>query len=74
MTESLMERTRRLLREAQDDGRSLGTICAEMQANGSGISFYWLRKFSSGDVEDPSVNRVEELFRHLTGHAPYTDA
>lgn len=62
--ETLMEQTRRLLREC---GRSVPQVYAELNANGSDISFYWLRKFSAGRVKDPSVNRIEELHRHLTG-------
>ena len=66
MERSLMEETRHLLRTC---GRSLPDVHAELKNAGSSIGFYWLRKFSSGDVEDPSVNRVEELYRHLTGQA-----
>ena len=61
-----MERTLRLLRE---DERSLGRIHEGLQAQGSNITFYWLRKFSSGRVKDPSVNRIEELHRYLTDGA-----
>lgn len=59
-----MEETRHLLRTC---GRSLPDVHAELKNGGSKITFYWLRKFSSGDFRDPSVNRVEELYRHLTG-------
>lgn len=31
------------------------------------ISFYWLRKFSAGDFRNPSVNRVQYLYEHLSG-------
>lgn len=64
MVETLMERTHRLLRE---DSRSLPDIFADLREQGSTITFYWLRKFSSGAFKDPSVNRVEELHQHLTG-------
>ena len=62
--ETLMERTRRLLRNC---GKSLPTVHAELHNRGSSITFYWLRKFHAGDVDDPSVNRVEELYVYLTG-------
>lgn len=62
--ETLMEKTHRLLKES---GRSLPDLHAELHNNGSTITFYWLRKFSSRRVQDPSVNKVEELYRHLTG-------
>jgi hypothetical protein len=64
--ETLMEKTRRLL---HDSGRSLPAVYADMRNDGSDITFYWLRKFSSGTIKDPSVNRVEELYRHLTGQS-----
>lgn len=63
MSESLMERTRRLL---HDSDKSLPEIYADLANNGSSITYYWLRKFSSGGIPDPSVNRVEELYRYLT--------
>jgi len=31
------------------------------------ISFYWLRKFVALDFKNPSVNRVQYLYEHLTG-------
>ena len=62
--ESFMDKTRRLLKESD---KSLPDIHAELHAQGSDITYYWLRKFSSGDVKDPSVNRVEGLYRYLTG-------
>ena len=33
----------------------------------TGISFYWLRKFSSGEFKNPSVNRVQRLYEFLKG-------
>lgn len=66
MPESLMERTRRLLHE-QD--KSLAEVYGDLirRPDGTGITYYWLRKFSAGNVEDPSVNRVQELYEYLTG-------
>ena len=32
----------------------------------SGISFYWLKRFSEGRLRDPSVNRVQALYEFLT--------
>jgi hypothetical protein len=64
MEESLMVQTLRLLREHP---KSLPDIHADLKAQGSIITFYWLRKFSSGNFKDPSVNRVEELYKYLTG-------
>jgi len=62
--QTLMELTRQLLRESD---RTLPEIYAELHSKGSTITYFWLRKFSSGNVSNPSVNRVEELYRHLTG-------
>lgn len=30
------------------------------------ISFYWLQKFAAGGFKNPSVNRVQFLFEHLS--------
>lgn len=65
--ETLMQRTHRLLKEEQRRGHSLPEMYADLRGNGSRITFYWLRKFASGEFEDPSVNRVEELYNYLTG-------
>lgn len=29
------------------------------------LPYYWLKKFSSGTIKDPSVNRVEKLYEYL---------
>ncbi len=33
----------------------------------TGLPFYWLRKFANNGFKNPSVNRVQFLFEHLTG-------
>ncbi len=33
----------------------------------SGLPFHWLRKFRSGETDNPSANRVQHLYEHLTG-------
>ena len=53
----LMIRTSELLKD-----KDLLKIYAEI-----GIPFYWLRKFLYGEFKNPSVNRVEYLYRHLSG-------
>ena len=65
MALTLMTHTRALLRESD---KSLAQISHELNAKGSNISYYWLRKFSSNVFKDPSVNRIEELYEHLKGH------
>ena len=54
---SLMKQTSALLRD-----QDLLKIYAETK-----ISFYWLRKFVAGDFRNPSVNRVQYLYEHLSG-------
>lgn len=56
---SLMEITRQMLKDSQ---KSLPEIYKE-----SGIPFYWLRKFASGEIKNPSVNRVQRLYEYLSG-------
>jgi hypothetical protein len=31
------------------------------------LPYYWLKKFSSGEIKDPSVNRVQRLYEFLAG-------
>jgi len=31
------------------------------------LPYYWLKKFSSGEIKDPSVNRVQRLYEYLAG-------
>jgi hypothetical protein len=33
----------------------------------TGLPYYWLKKFSSGEIRDPSVNRVQRLYEFLVG-------
>lgn len=56
---SLMEITRQMLKDSK---KSLPEIYKE-----SGIPFYWLRKFASGEIKNPSVNRVQRLYEYLSG-------
>jgi len=56
---SLMLKTSELL---EADPRSLLDLHKE-----SGISYYWLRKFKSGILSDPSVNKVQALYEFLSG-------
>lgn len=55
---SLMARTLELL---DADDRSVLEI-----HHATGISFYWLRKFKARTFVDPSVNKVQFLYEHLT--------
>ena len=53
---SLMQATGLLL-----EGADLIKVSAE-----TSISFYWLKKFATGQFRNPSVNRVQYLYEHLT--------
>lgn len=33
----------------------------------TGISFFWLRKFAYGEIDNPSVNTVQKLYEYLSG-------
>lgn len=55
---SLMQQTRDLLKASE---RGLLEIYKD-----TGLPFYWLRKFASGEFRNPSVNRVQFLYEHLT--------
>lgn len=54
---TLHSRTLALLK---DDGRSLPLVASQ-----SGLPFYWLKKFSAGEIHDPSVNRIQKLYEFL---------
>ncbi len=56
---TLCARTRELLHNC---GKSLVDV-----HKSSGLPFYWLRKFSSGEIKEPSANRVQRLYEHLAG-------
>ena len=58
---TLMNETIRLL-DNLPDGQSLPDFASDM-----GISYYWLRKFKSGEIPNPSVNKVQKLYERLTG-------
>ena len=54
---TLMLETQKMLKD-----QDLLTVYSE-----TGISFYWLRKFASGEFKNPSVNRVQRLYEFLKG-------
>lgn len=56
---SLHKRTLELLRK---DETPLATLAIKV-----GLPFYWLKAYKSGAICDPSVNRVQRLYEHLTG-------
>ena len=56
---TLYERTLVLLKESEV---SLPKVYLDTR-----LPYYWLKKFSSGDIKNPSVNRVQKLYEYLTG-------
>ena len=59
---SLQKETEELLRSRLDRGIRVSAIVA---LSGHRLAYEWVRKFSRGEIDDPSVNRVEFLNRLL---------
>lgn len=38
-------------------------------AEEAGVPYFWLRKFTKGEIPDPGVNRVQRLYETLTGQS-----
>jgi hypothetical protein len=58
---TLLERTRNLLAD-EAAKRSLRKIAAE---SGGRVEYDWLKRFAKGEINDPSVNRIQELHDDL---------
>ena len=56
--QSLYVTTRRLIKR---DKRPLRMI-----AQATAIPYYWLKKFSAGEIPNPAVNRVQFLYEFLS--------
>lgn len=56
---TLVLKTRRLLNNRKE--------AVSKVAKDTGIPLDWLRKFSGGQIPNPSVNRVQFLFEKLSG-------
>ncbi len=54
---TLMQRTVALVQ-----GRDLIRLSVDINMN-----YYWLKKFAKGQVDNPSVNRVQRLYEYLSG-------
>jgi hypothetical protein len=59
---SLLDTTNRLLSEARKKHGSLAKIASQ---SGGAVDAEWLKKFASGKIGDPSVNRIQSLHDHL---------
>ena len=56
--QSLLTTTRQLIKQ---DRRTLNMI-----SQATAVPFYWLKKFSAGEIPNPAVNRVQYLYEFLT--------
>jgi transcriptional regulator with XRE-family HTH domain len=59
MTESLLERTRRLLQASKERRPEI--------ARAAGVTYEWLKKFESQSTPNPGVNYVQQLHDYLVG-------
>jgi hypothetical protein len=59
---SLLQQTNDLLQSARAKDLSLRSIANN--SNGQ-VEYDWLKRFASGDISDPSVNRIQVLHDHL---------
>lgn len=59
---TLLESTRDLLKLHQNSGKSLAAIHKQL---GDAVNRNWFYKFASGEIEDPSVNKVQDLYDSL---------
>lgn len=64
---SLLETTRTLLQKLVDSDMSLRQIARESEG---AVEYDWLKRFYSGDIKDPSVNRVQALHDCLAAKEP----
>jgi hypothetical protein len=55
---SLLGSTKELLQRHLDAGKSLRQIAREC---GEDVEYDWLKRFRTGEINDPSVNRVQVL-------------
>ncbi len=58
MPQSLYDTTRHLIKKDKRPLRMIGQA--------TGIPYYWLKKFSAGEIPNPAVNRVQYLYEFLT--------
>jgi hypothetical protein len=58
----LLDNTRDLLKRHQAGGKSLSAIHLEL---GDAVNRNWFYKFASGEIKDPSVRKVQDLYDSL---------
>ena len=55
---SLYTKTRELIKEDK--------LTLEMIGQATGVPYYWLTKFSAGEIPNPAVNRIQYLYEFLS--------
>lgn len=66
---TLLEKTKTMLQALLDADISLRRIARDC---GEGVDYEWLKKFSAGKIDDPSVNRIQILHDRLRSIKPPT--
>lgn len=64
-TLSLADKTRTLLLLSKEDLTAIAAL--------TNVSYDWLIKFKSNKIKDPSVNKVQSLYEHLSGSPLFTE-
>ena len=65
-TRSLLEKTRVLL--SVKSAGELTAIAAE-----TNLTYDWLLKLKGDKIKDPSVNKIQKLYEHLSGEPLFTE-
>ena len=58
---SLLKQTRTLLKRSKRENQ------LETVAHKTKIPYLWLNKIADGRVKNPSVNRIQKVYEHLSG-------
>jgi hypothetical protein len=56
--QSLYLETRRLMKADKRTTRMISQL--------TGMPFYWLKKFRAGEIDNPSVNRMQHLYEFIS--------
>lgn len=68
---SLLQQTETMLDRLLKSGISLRQIARDC---GDDVDYEWLKKFSAGKIDDPSVNRIQTLHDRLRSLKPAATA
>lgn len=59
---TLLKQTRTLLKKAKSDNK------LEAIAHKTKLPYLWLNKIADGHIYDPSVNRIQKVYEHISGN------